>query len=91
MLLFIFLRKISKTGRNVWKSNFRDWCVETLTKELDPRNDVMELGFSSGDDYPVSNIDDPVRLSNGPVRVATNLFRSLIDYEAYAYVVNLLQ
>ena len=34
----------------------------------------MELGFSSGDDYPVSNIDDPVQLSNEPVRVVKNLF-----------------
>ena len=47
----------------------------------------MKLGFSSGDDYPVSNIDDPVwisnepvriggpvRLSNEPVRVIKNLF-----------------
>ena len=40
-----------------------------MLKSLEPRYAVEELGFSSGDDYPVSDIDDPVRLSNEPVRI----------------------
>ena len=33
--------------------------LKNIDSEFYPRK-MVELGFSSGDDYPVSNIDDPV-------------------------------
>ena len=36
---------------------------------LVPNTTAVWLGFSSEDDYPVRNIDEPVRLSNEPARI----------------------
>ena len=38
-------------------------------EKLEPGNTAVWLGFSSEDDYPVRNIDEPVRLSNEPARI----------------------
>ena len=38
-------------------------------EKLEPGNTAVKLRFRSEDDYPVRNIDEPVRLSNEPARI----------------------
>ena len=71
-LEFLSFSYLLRKPSTIWRETYRLKNPETGvlgTRKLEPGNTAVKLRFRSEDDYPVRNIDEPVRLSNEPARI----------------------